>query len=215
MGKPFTPDLSEYPEEFDRAKVPVHPDLYDLFHNKNKTKITKKLFFEESLDDQSYAIFTLHSEDDLIVDHFMCRDGKGPMYRVDAPKKLYSIRKLYLECRDPTEYTFAKRCFPSWAYWQAVQRIKVLQPHIQSWRDEIEVFMMSEGVREVANLASKSNYNAAKFLVEKGWLPKRGRPTKAELERELKKKAMVQDELEDDLSRVASFLPESLSKTVN
>jgi hypothetical protein len=215
MREPFIPDLSEYPKVFDRTKIPVHPGLHDLYHNKNKTMITKKLFFEESLDDQSYAIFTLRSENDIIVDHFMYRDGKSPMMRVDAPKKLYSIRKLYLESRDPTEYTFAKRCFPSWAHWQAVQNLKVLQPYIQSWRDEMEVFMMSEGVRQVADLATQANYNAAKFLVEKGWLPKRGRPTKAEIERERKKVAMVQEELEDDLSRVASLLPEGLSKSIN
>lgn len=115
-----------------------------------------------------------------------------------------SLKKLFLETSDPTEYIFATKHLAGWDHWQKICANKVLAQHVNKWRYELELKLRSEGIQWVIKSArSKQNWLAAKFLAEKGWETRiAGRPSKEEVERELKIQADIDNEYSDDLERI-------------
>jgi hypothetical protein len=80
---------------------------------------------------------------------------------------------------------------------------KVIRKHIDEWRDELEVKLRSKGVREVLKSAIAGNYQAAKFLADRGWDTRgAGRPSKADIEHEKKIQAAITDEYSADVIRL-------------
>ena len=132
--------------------------------------------------------------------------------KIDAPyclnprnetKDMPSLKRLYLECADPTEYLFATTHLGGWKHWQKLLRCSWFKPHIKEWREELEIKLRAEGIREQRRLANKGSSNAARWLAEKGWEEKkRGRPSKAEVAGERKREAEIEKELEEHFDRV-------------
>jgi hypothetical protein len=153
--------------------------------------LTQSLFLELTYGNTDNALYTL-KEDDY--------EHNGKQY--------LSIKKLYLEIADPTEYEFAKKCFDSWAHWKRLcEKTTNLHPYIAAWREELEVKLRSQGVRGVmleAYSEGKGALQAAKWLADKGWTEKRtaGRPSNEELAGERKQRASVKQTMEDDLARI-------------
>jgi|14_taG_2_1085336.scaffolds.fasta_scaffold00147_14 hypothetical protein len=152
---------------------------------------TQALFLELCYSSPANAIYTLKDED---------YEHNGKTYK--------SIKRLYLEIADPTEYAFATQCFAGWSHWKRLcEKTTNLHSHIAEWRDELEVKMRSEGVRGVVEEAvtgGKGALQASKWLADKGWTDKRsaGRPSKKEVEGELKQQAGIKSALDKDLERV-------------
>ena len=151
--------------------------------------LTQGLFLETSYNKTENVIYTLKPRD---------HKYKG--------KILPSIKRLFLEFEDPTEYYFAYEYFLDWDHWQRIKANKEIAKHMKGWKDELEVRMAAAGVRSMIDLAldgEKPNYQAAKFLAERSW-DKRpaGRPTKAEVEREAKIAAKISDEFSADIARM-------------
>lgn len=146
---------------------------------------TLSLFLEIAYDKD--AIFTLKDYD---------HEYSGKMY--------YSLKKLFLEESDPTEYQFATKYLAGWEHWQRMCNNKVLNTHIEKWRVELELKLRSEGIQWVLKSArKKQNWLAAKFLAEKGWETRAaGRPSKEELERNIAIETRIQDEFSDDIARL-------------
>ena len=125
----------------------------------------------------------------------------------DAQGKLPSLKKLYLEIGDPTEYEFAMQAFGSWKQWVKIKNAKVIQPFVEDWPIELEVKLRSDGIKGVIAEAKsgKSKFNAAKYLANANWkgtASKRGRPTKEEVERERKIAAKLDSEFSEDAQRI-------------
>lgn len=143
--------------------------------------LTQSLFLEIGYN-TDYAVYTLKSED---------YEYKGVTYP--------SIKRLYLEIEDPTEYEFATRCFLDWGHWKRTAENKLISPHVEAWREELEMKVRSRAVRDLMNLcASESgSFQAAKFLADRGW-DKRGagRPSKEEMA----KRAAIAENIESDFS---------------
>lgn len=146
---------------------------------------TLSLFLEISYDKD--AIFTLK-------DYDFEYDGK--MY--------YSLKKIFLDESDPTEYQFATKHLAGWDHWQKICNNKVLALHINKWRAELDLKLRSEGIRWIINSArKKQNWLAAKFLAEKGWEVRApGRPSKEDIERETKIQASIEAEFNEDIARL-------------
>jgi hypothetical protein len=118
-------------------------------------------------------------------------------------KLLPSIRKLYLDIGDPTEYEFATTCFIGWSHWQRISENKVLRRHIEEWRVELEVKLRSRGVKAAMLAANTGNYQAAKWLADRGWDTRgAGRPSKADVEKETKIQAAISEEYSADILRL-------------
>lgn len=121
-------------------------------------------------------------------------------------KKVPSLRKIYMEIADPTEYEFAMHVFGSWRIWERITGNKLLMKHIQGWRDELEVKLRSQAVRALVDTATAEGAKgttAAKYIAEKGWVKRKaGAPSNEEKERELKIQIDMDDELKDIADRI-------------
>lgn len=151
---------------------------------------TVSLFLELDYDEQ-HAIYSLKDHDCIWRD-----------------KEYKSLKLLYLECADPTEYSFAEKYFYSWAHWQKVRASSKIRNYVQAWQDELEIKLKSQGVLNMIATAggkgsAKDAVAASKWLSDKGWDKRRaGTPSNAEVTREKKIYAGVVAETEEDFERM-------------
>jgi hypothetical protein len=139
--------------------------------------LTQSLFLEPNYND--YAIYTLDGED---------KTYKGKVYP--------SLKRLYLNATDPTEYEFATTYLIDWPHWKRLCGNAIILRHIEEWREELDLKMRAEAVRTMQDL-SEDNAQAAKWLAERGWDRKgAGRPKKEETVKE----RQIQDRLEEEFS---------------
>ncbi len=151
------------------------PPPKDVFKTANHSFLTIGLFFEFKLDTYPY-LYTLKDED--------CNGAK-------------SLKKLYLEERDQTEYGFANKYFFNYDHWIRITENSSIKPHIEKWRFELASLLLRDALREIDKIATtgkseQTRLSAAKYLAEKPWegkvlsakeigrLRKRGRPSKEE-----------------------------------
>ncbi len=128
--------------------------------------LTQSLFLEIGYKPQ--ALYTLKDDD---------HEYKGKVYP--------SIKKLYMECNDPTEYTVATKHFGGLQHWLRIADNKMIAEHINAWRYELELKMRCEGIRNAAIAAEKGNWQAAKWFASRGWESKgAGRPSKDAIKRQ-------------------------------
>lgn len=162
----------------------------DKFKDSKGALLTQSLIWDFRFD-RERALYTVRDED---------YDLEGRI--------LPSLKKLYLECEDPTEYEFATTYFYSWKHWQRIVNNKMMAPHIEEWREELAIKLMSKGIKGVIEQSyTDKGYQAAKWLAEKGWVDKRvGRPTNTDVENERKQAARLKDQFADDFERVADYL---------
>lgn len=156
----------------------------ELFLDTSGRPLTQSLFLELGYRDE--AIYTLKDQD---------YEYKG--------RKLKSIRKIYMETADPTEYSFATENFLSWDHWNRICANKQIAAHINEWRDELEVKLRSNAVRMNIAAAQAGNYQAAKWVADRGWASRgAGRPSKSEVAKSLKIEAEIQSEYGADVVRL-------------
>lgn len=116
-----------------------------------------------------------------------------------------SIRKFYLAANDPTEWEFADKYFYNWDHWCRIKNNCLISRKAERWAEELEVKLRSQAVKRAIGMGDK-NFNAAKWASDGGWNTKRGRPSKAELEREKKIREKVSENLETDGDRILQFV---------
>lgn len=161
--------------------------------------MTKSLFYEGYYDTEECgkdACFTLKEED------YVGSDGKTYI----------SLRKLYLQEEDPTEYEFATKHLGGWEHWKQLVSSNWFQEHISEWRAELQVKLQSRALKNLmfeAENNGKNSYDANKFLIAKGYLPKetilpgkRGRPSKDEVKLEAQRQVEMSKKIEEDMKRL-------------
>lgn len=151
--------------------------------------LTQSLFLEIGYSD--YAVYTLKDHD---------YKYKGKTYP--------SLKRLFLLEEDPTEYVFAEKHLLGWQHWKRLCENKQLRQHIDEWREELELKIRSQAVRDMMNLcASESgNFSAAKFLADRGWDKRApGRPSKGEKEKADRISDRIAEEFSADVARMADF----------
>jgi hypothetical protein len=133
----------------------------------------------------------------------------GPLYTLkdeDPKGELPSLKQIYLEANDPTEYEFAIAAFGEWNHWKLLTSLAWMEPYVYAWREELEIKIRSNAVKTIIKEAEsgKGKYNAAKFLSDAGWKAKiRGRPTEAERTRQAKIQVGIDTSIAEDLKRIA------------
>lgn len=156
--------------------------------------ITQSLFLENGYNEE-FAVYTLTDED---------KEYKGKMYP--------SLRKLYLECEDPTEYTFATTYLWGWEHWQRICNNSLMVEPIEEWREELEVRLRSKAIKSIVSSAPDS-YNAAKWVADGSWKQKGpGRPSKAEKERERRIRERAAKDTDDDSKKIIDLIPRKEGK---
>jgi hypothetical protein len=148
--------------------------------------LTQSLFLE--LGYSQYAVYTLKEQDYAY---------KGKNYP--------SLKRLYLKEEDVTEYEFATKHLLGWQHWKRLCENKQIRSHIDEWREELELKIRSQAIRDMQNLcASESgNFSAAKFLADRGWEKRApGRPSKIDKEKEERLSDRLSEEFSADIIRL-------------
>lgn len=146
--------------------------------------LTQSLFLEVGYSD--YAIYTLKEED---------HEYKGKNY--------ISLKRLYLELEDPTEYEFANKYLLNWNQWKRLLANKLIRGYIDEWREELELKLRYRGIQAAMKSAEEGSFQASKWLADRGWETRgAGRPSKEEVERERKFQSRVNDEFSADVVRL-------------
>ena len=122
---------------------------------------------------------------------------------------LPSMKQLFLSYEDPTGYAFAIAVLGSYSHWKKLCTLKWFNEHLSEWQDELEVRLRSKGLRNVVNVAkgtTASAFNASKWLADRGWAPKRGRPSATEKKAELKRQTQIEEAIEADAERMGNVV---------
>jgi hypothetical protein len=151
--------------------------------------LTQGLFLETQYG--PFAYYTLKDED---------YEKDGVLYK--------SLKKLYLDIRDPIEYEFARTYLLGWDHWRRICANKQLKKEVDKWRYELELLIRSEAIAMIQDLAERdSSFQAAKFLADRGWEKNgRGRPRKEDIEHNTRLAQIINGEYDDDLDRVNTKL---------
>lgn len=150
--------------------------------------LTQSLFIENGYNTE-FAVYTLKDED---------HEYKGKVYP--------SLKKLFLEMEDPTEYEFANTYLLGWQHWKRLNGNKLMTKHFEEWREELELRLRAQGIRAAIDQAADNNFQAAKYLAEKGWDKRQaGRPSKQEKLKEERMKKRMEDEFSADIKRMEDY----------
>jgi hypothetical protein len=126
-------------------------------------KLLSTGLFRETTNSPDEAIFTLNARD----------HGKQP-----------SLYLIYTSYDDPTEYQFAMEVFGQWRIWQRIADNPKIKPYVDSWREELEAKLRSEGIVKLREQAKNGNATAARWISEAGWKPKKRGPKPPEKAKE-------------------------------
>lgn len=166
-----------------KEKELVLPDKKDMLDSTGRP-LTQGLFLETI-----YSPFSIYTLKD---DHY---EYNGKIYP--------SIKRLYLEMEDPTEYLFANTYLLGIKHFLRIYDNKLMRPHIDEWRFELELKLRAKGVKKMLEAANKGSQGAAKWLTERGWSDRpAGRPSKEEIDKEKKIMQHIEDEYSDDYKRL-------------
>ena len=151
--------------------------------------VTQSLFLEIGYNER-LAVYTLKDVD---------KEYKGHTYP--------SLKRLYLQMEDVVEYEFANTYLSGWQHWQKMCNNKQLAGHIEEWRDELELKLRSQAVRDIIDASAEDKgFQALKWLADKGWdRASVGRPTKDMSEKNKGMKARLDDEFAGDVLRMDDY----------
>ena len=132
----------------------------------------------------------------------------GDKDKTYGDKTYPSLKRLYLEMEDPTEYQFATTYLDGWRHWKKLLGSPQVRKHIEEWREELELKLMSKGLQSVIEQATtdeKVSFQAAKFLADKGWIGADNRTKRAKDKKKVQQ-AQITDEFQDDIDRMSNLL---------
>ena len=158
----------------------------DKMLDSRQRPLTQSLFLEIGYTEE--AIYTLKE-----VDH----EYNGKIYT--------SLKRLYLEMEDPTEYEFAVSYLLGWRHWERMCANVLIRKHIDEWREELDLKLRSRAIKQAMQAAASvgGNFQASKWLADKGWQEKTtGRPKKDEVEKEKRIREKIDEEFTSDVLRL-------------
>ena len=156
---------------------------------------TKALFYETTLPEYRIEMepeWTLKEKDHLAND--------GKTYR--------SMKRIYLEMEDVTEYEFALATLGSFTHWETLCKSTWFKEHLDQWRKELNLKIKARGVKAIMHAAvggEQPSFQAMKYLADNQYLEKktgRGRPSKADIKAELQKEVNINKTFKDDAERL-------------
>lgn len=120
-------------------------------------------------------------------------------------KGLCSMRRLYVELADPTEYTQAMVLLGSWEHWERLSNVPWFKSeHLDAWRAELEVKLRSQAIMD---MQESNSLKAKEFLANAKWKPdekspRRGRPTKEAISHQAKIEARILKSVDEHAAKL-------------
>lgn len=147
--------------------------------------------FIETAGNPDYATYTLAEED---------KTKNGKTYK--------SLKQLYLETEDPSEWLFVERYLYSWPHWCRILDNALLRSHVTNWRMELSIKLQSRGIKQMLQRAENDKTSvAAKWVAEGGWRKRKaGAPSNEEKQAELHRMNKLNDEFGEDILRVQNVM---------
>ena len=131
-------------------------------------------------------------------------------YNPDGKKDLEEWRTRFVAIADPTEYRAAIDLVGSWAEWQRFKKEwkEFRDVILIDWLAEVEIKLRSDAIGNMCEQAlDPKGTAAAKWIAEGRYRPRKvGAPSNAEVQRQAKIQASIDDEVEDDIARVADIV---------
>lgn len=152
--------------------------------------LTQSLFIDINYDPK-FAVYTLKDED---------HELNGVTYP--------SLKRLFLEMEDVVEYDFARAHLLGWNHWKRLNENKLLAPHFEQWREELELAVRAQAIKDIINLSAQEqgSFQAAKFLADRGWIKRQpGRPSKEEEHKQKKIQERIDEDFSADIRRLADY----------
>jgi hypothetical protein len=124
---------------------------------------------------------------------------------------LINFGKEYIEYGDMTGYKMAKKYLENYSHWNLLMKTQWFQEAKRIWDEEIEARLFAESMETLVAISKGEGpqaLQAAKFLAIKGYrtagtkASTRGRPTKEQVEGELKREAEDAKTINDDFKRI-------------
>ena len=159
-----------------------------LFRSPSGILYTKALIFEQCGWDKSQVLYTLKHEDHTY---------KGKTYP--------SLRRLYLEMGDETEYLFGEEYFLNYPHLQKLLKLPWFLSEIEGWREELKLRSVALGLKVLHQKAAQGDVRAAKDLVTRPWektSPGAGRPSKKSVQEEAMKLVKENSVFDEDYDRI-------------
>lgn len=127
-------------------------------------------------------------------------------------KTYISMKRIFLEMEDVTEYEFALATLGSFVHWETLCKSTFFKPHVEQWRKELNLKLKAKGMKSIVKAATTDenlSFQAMKYLADNQYLDKgskRGRPSKEDVKAELKKQADENRVFLDDAERIGLSL---------
>lgn len=164
-----------------------------LYRSSGGILYTKALFFELCGSDKSQVLYSLKDEDHTY---------KGKTYP--------SLRRLYLELGDETEYTFGETYFLNYPHLLKLTKLDWFMAELEGWRTELRLRSVALGLKVLHQKAQSGDAKAAKELVMRAWdkttAPGAGRPSKQKIQEEAGKMIREGQEFDEDFARMSSLI---------
>lgn len=163
----------------------------EKFKNASGTHLLKPIFYELDDPGRPNAQYSLKPYDSTF---------EGILYP--------SLRRLYIEFEDPTEYLFAETYLDGWTHWKKLSSASFFQEYLREWREELDVRLRAKAlvrIRKRAEESSKDGLQADKLLLSGGWKSeesKVGRPTKEKISQEAEKLMKERTIFDEDHERI-------------
>ena len=111
-----------------------------------------------------------------------------------------SMYQIYMSCS--SEYEAAQKLLGSWKHWEILCNSPFFKKEVAKWREEHAIREAALGKATLIQQAQEGNVSAAKELINQANKRGAGRPSKAEVEAEKKRQAVVDSKVVDLLKHV-------------
>ena len=123
------------------------------------------------------------------------------------------MKDEFLKLKDPTGVKFANKFFEDWEHLQYLLKAKWFRECWDSWQSELKATLKQEALEVIKTImteGSTQSFAAAKFIAtseyeQEGKTSKRGRPSKEEVQGELKNALKAATQTEEDYNRMMGF----------
>jgi hypothetical protein len=173
---------------------------------------TDSLFVETisplARDDSGEQRFQKYTPMFTLREHDIRVDKNSPWYERYSDKMIPSLRRIYLEYNDPTEFKFAMEVFASTYHWKHLCGLSWFKPHVEEYRRTLAEKLRGIGIDHLVRIAEgtdpKFALQAAKWLAEGSFESKggKGRPSKIEVASQMRRELDIEKIYRDDAARL-------------
>lgn len=161
-----------------------------IFKNSMGVYLGRELFFETATTARNYVLYSFKNEDHTF---------DGVVYP--------SLRRLYLEEDDPTEFFVAEKYFDGQPHWRRLTAQKWFMDYLTPIREELALKHQAQYMRSLRQDAINGDKVASKYLLDRMEKPKEvGRPTKRKIAEEAQKIVLDNQDIATDFDRMKEFL---------